>query len=279
MDMRSGIGRPIDPSYRSNMFILAVTPAAGIIAGILTLIAGDGWGDAVRNGFFGGGASFLAWAIGREIDPDCPVSAGAAAVAAPFALLAGDPALGQLFAVLLMTRLVVRSTGLFPMPGDLVVYVALMIYVATTDGGLAVALVGAAALAADIRLPGEAPPRQAVAALVAAAGAAVAAALTDGIAIDPLRPSGGLWVLLGVAVLGGLLVLRPSAVTARADLRDQRLSPVRLKASRFTALAAGLAGFAWLGGPSLAGLAPMWVAMAAALVIGFVPLGASAREE
>ncbi len=271
MQLRSGIGRGFDSSLPSNVFVLAVTPAAGLIAGVITLIVGDGWGDVFGNGFSAGGAAFLAWTIGREIDPDHPVSACVAAVAAPPAVLAGNPALGQLFVVLLMVRVVVRSTGLYPMPGDLVVIVGVIVYSATTEGGLPVALVGAAALALDSRLPGGAPPRQVGAALAAVAGAVATAAIMDGIRIDPLRPSSALWVLLGVAVVGGLLVMRPSDVTASADYRDSRLSPIRLSAARFAALAAGVGGFAWLGGPSLAGLAPMWVAMAVVLMIDLMP--------
>jgi len=271
-ELRSGIGRPVDLAYPSNRFVAVLTPLAGLAAGALSLfVAGDGFWEAVRTGVLSGGAAFLAWAIGREVEPDRPMAANAAAVGAPAVLLVGDPALGQLFAVLLAARIVVRSTGLAPTPVDLVVAVGLAIYVGTTDGGLPVALILAVALAADVGLPGRAPQRSAVAALVAAAGSVIAALIADGIRIDPLRPVGEEWILVGVAAVGLLVLARPAVVLSTTDLSDELISPGRLRAARAITIVAGAAGFAWAGAPALAALGAAWAALAATFVVSLIP--------
>jgi hypothetical protein len=276
MKTRSGIGRPLDSAYPSNVFVLAMTPAAGTIAGLITLLAGDGLGDAFRNGFLSGGAAFLAWAIGREIDPDRPLSAGVAAVAAPALVAIGDPSLGVLAAVLLASRILVRSTGFAPGPIDLVVMAALAGYVATRRGGLPVALVLAVALAADRRLPGGAKIRSAIAALGAAAAAVAAAAFTGHFSIDPVAPVGLEWLIAGIALVGLVSVLRLPEVHSTTDSGSGPISPQRLWASRLAVAAAGLGALAWSGGPALAGFGAAWVAMAAAVLMAGV--GASARR-
>ncbi len=40
----TSIGRPIEPKYPTNKAILLLTPVAALIAGVVTLIQGDGGG-------------------------------------------------------------------------------------------------------------------------------------------------------------------------------------------------------------------------------------------
>jgi hypothetical protein len=271
MKPKSGIGRPLDLTYPSNVFVLAVTPAVGALAGLIKLLIGDGFGEAVRNGFFASGTAFLAWAIGREIDPDRPLSAGIAAVAAPALLPIGDPSLAALFAVLLAARILVRSTGLAPGPVDLLVVVGAAAYVATRRGGLPVALVLAVAVAADRALPGGARVRSAVGGLAAASAAVAAAVFTDQVPIDPVTPDGLDWVIVGIAVVGLGLVLGPSKVTSPTDSGTGPISAHRLWTARLAVALAGIGAAAWIGSPALSGLGGAWVAMTAALVVRIGP--------
>jgi len=266
----SSIGRGLDPRFPSNLFVLLFTPLAGVVAGVVALVSGDGVGSAARAGLLSGGTAFLAWAIAREIDPDDPIPAGAAAVAAPFVLLIGDPGLGIMAASLLTARILVRSTGLVPRPTDLVAVAGLAWYVATRPGGLPAALVLAAAVAADRRLPGEDSQWSVPAALAAAGGAVVAAALTGGIAIEAVAPAGWEWLLVGVAGAGALLVLRPPLVVSVCDATDERITERRLRVGRLGALASASGPLLWLGGPGLAVAAGTWAAMAASFAVGIV---------
>ncbi|MCJ7725459.1 MAG: hypothetical protein MUP76_03615, partial [Acidimicrobiia bacterium] len=78
----SGIGRPIDPRYPSNRFILIVAPLAGLAWRVWKLASEGDWSPAVGRALVAGMATFLAWAIARELDPDRPWTAGVAAVLA-----------------------------------------------------------------------------------------------------------------------------------------------------------------------------------------------------
>ena len=266
----TSIGRGLDPRIPSNLLVLLVTPLAGLVAGAVVLVAGDGLGSAARTGVLAAGSAFLAWAIAREIDPDDPLPAGVAAVAAPFAILIGDPGLGVTAAALFTARILVRSTGLVPRPTDLAAVAGLAWYLGTRPGGLPAALVLAAAVAADRRLPGDGSPWSVPAALAAAGGAVVAAALTDRIAIDGVPPTGWEWLLVGVAAAGALLILRPPLVVSVCDATDERITERRLRAARLGALASAAGPLLWLGGPGLAVAAGTWAAMAASFAVGMV---------
>ena len=70
MRIRSGITRPFDRSLASNRFVLLASPGSGVVAGLVTLAMGDGWRVAIPHGFSAGGATFLGWALVRELHPD-----------------------------------------------------------------------------------------------------------------------------------------------------------------------------------------------------------------
>jgi hypothetical protein len=271
----SSLGRGFDPRIPSNLFVLLITPFAGVVAGVAALVAGDGVGSAARSGLLAGGSAFLAWAIAREIDPDDPVPAAVAAVAAPFVVLIGDPGLGVMATGLLAARILVRSTGLVPRPTDLVVVAGFAWYVATRPGGLPAALVLAAAVAADRRLPGEVSAWSIPMALVAAGGSVAAAGLTGRIAIEAVAPAGWEWLMVGVAAAGSLLILRPPLVVSMCDATGEHIVERRLRAARLGALASAAGPLLWLGGPGLVMAAGTWAAMAASFVVGMVlrPLG------
>jgi hypothetical protein len=117
MNLRSfsGIGRPLDFGWPSNVAIFLVT----ITVGVLTAASGIWNGltpaelswSAVRTA----GSVFLAWAICREIDPDRQWTAFVASAAILlWAIFHTAPPLLPSLWLIMATRMVNRSTGLKP---------------------------------------------------------------------------------------------------------------------------------------------------------------------
>ncbi|HEX5631528.1 MAG TPA: hypothetical protein VFY15_07700, partial [Acidimicrobiia bacterium] len=150
MAFRSGITRGFDLGNAGNRFVLAWTPMAGALAGLVTLVAGDGWSAAVGNGFSAGGAAFLAWAVTRELDPDHPTTAIAAAVIAPLGVLRAGPDLLAAGVILIVARIVAGTTGRGLRWPDLAILGAVAIPVAWRSTGMGVLITATSALAATI---------------------------------------------------------------------------------------------------------------------------------
>ncbi len=271
----TGIGRIIDPRYPSNRFAAFFTLLAGAVHGAVTLP--DGFGDAVQAGILGGGAAFLAWTVGREIDPDRPASAVLAAIGAAALAFGGDPGLGLTALTMVAARIAVRSTGVAIMPVDALVVIAGSAYVATRPSGFPLALVMAGTLLADTRLPGGS--RLGHLAAAGTLGASLVAATISGtMAPDPASFDGWAWLPLATAVLGAVLVLRPPVVTAKADATRLPLEPRRVRAARLVALCAVAGALIWGGADGAWAAGPVSVAMVASLapqaVAARVPMSA-----
>jgi hypothetical protein len=259
----TGIGRPIDPRYPSNVFVVVATVVGGAIAFFPAL--GDGFGEAFVAGARAGGGTFLGWAIARELDPDRPWSAGVAAVLGFVASFIGDPMLAVAGVALLGSRIAVRSTGLHPLPVDLLVVLGAAAYAATRTGGLPAAVILGLFLVGDHRLPGGSRRRVAIAGFGVLGASVVTAAVAGTLVPDPTTVAGWEWLLLGVAVLGSALVLRPPIVTSGCDRAGRPLHARRLRAARIVALGVVAGSAIWAGGAGLAAAAPVAAAMAGSL--------------
>lgn len=115
----STIGRPIDTDYPSNLFILVFSFAAFLGFSILSYLSG---GPVLASLVFGVRSFisvFLAWALGREVDPDRPLSANLAAVGQVVVIWFIDvPSLMLTFWALFTFRVLNRTTGLKAAPAD-----------------------------------------------------------------------------------------------------------------------------------------------------------------
>lgn len=110
----------IDPRLQSNVVALGISVVAGMAALAAHLVDDTGVAEGLLDAFGAGIAVFLTWALGRELDPDHDSSALVAELGA-FALWFWLPSsAGLLFATLIPTRLIVRSTGRAPTRGDLI---------------------------------------------------------------------------------------------------------------------------------------------------------------
>lgn len=253
MAIRSGITRGFDLSNLSNRFILAATPGVGIVAGLVTLFIGDGWGSAVRNGFGAGGLAFLSWTIARELHPDGVALATVASLAAPFALLAGQPDLLAAAMVMLAARVVAGTTGRAIHWIDLAVVLAVAAPVAWRSTGPWVLTASALALAGVIPLQDRRRPQLAV-----GAGALVGLAGFAWWRVD-FALEVEAWMLV-IAALAAISLLGPRRVTVGTDRPGGTVSPGRVRAARGYAFIAAAAAVTTA---DPAAMAPVWVALAA----------------
>ena len=253
MALRSGITRGFDLSYPSNRFVLVATPALGIVAGLITLIAGDGWPAGLRNGFAAGGATFLAWALGRELHPDHPGVAALAALVAPLGVMRVGPDLLAAAVVLLGARVVAGTTGRVLRWFDVALFVVVATPVALRASGPGVLTTTALALAIVLARQDRRRLETAVTVAVLAGLATLAwTRFEPGFEADP-------W-LIAPAVLGLVAVVGPGKVEVGTDREGGVISPNRVRAGRVVAWIAA-AGAALALQP--AAMAPVWAALAA----------------
>jgi hypothetical protein len=111
----SSITRSLDPAYPTNLAIMLLAPAAGLVNGAIKLVSGADIAAAALAGFWTGAAVFMAWVLAREIDIDYEYSAFVA-VALAFAgtLLWSAPPLEivALGTLILVARMINRVVGL-----------------------------------------------------------------------------------------------------------------------------------------------------------------------
>ncbi len=227
----SGIGRPVDPAYRTNRAILFLLPVALVGGAIRALLAGSGVVDAGLSSANGAVALFLSWALTRELSPDDNAAAFAAAGLAWLGwALAGRQSLMIAVVVLIAVRIVNRSTGKASMPSDTVLLLPLFVFAGWTESWT-LAVVGAAAFALDGVLP--AAPGQAkrsshrgIAVLLLAFAAVLVAFGTSGLRAD--WPVG--LVLLLVAVFAAAVGLVCPEPRSCGDVDGLPLVRVRVRA-------------------------------------------------
>jgi len=269
MDLRqaSGLARPLDPGYRTNRWILALI--LGVLAGAWMLrgsLTGD-WLAAGGLAVLAAIALFLAWALGRELDPPSESAAflGAGLALPPLAAAAAGwlplPDLAALVLVLLAMRVLNRTSGNATRPLDGLVVFGLAVWLAIDANPIYLL----AAVIAVI-LDGLLPPAQRRRAVLGAAAAGVALVLV--LVLGPAAPPSDLEPIpLLIAAAAGAVFSETIRATGRlegaADDRSAALSPLRVRAGQLLALLTGLALVVWIGAAALTALAPLWAAMAA----------------
>lgn len=268
--MASALVRPFDSGVASNRFILLVTPLTGVVAGVVSMAAGEGLGEAWRRGISGGGAAFLSWAIGRELDPDRPSTACVAASLGPWLILIGSPDLLGSALILLTARMVAGTTGRWVTRVDVVVMVIATAGVAARPTGAGFAAVTVLGVAVAAVYEPRARSRMLIGA-AAIAGAATGAAWWAGRSPSgPTSPGGAVLVLFIAGVVGaGLSVVLLRRVAAPTDRgHGETVSTARVRLARVTATAAALGAWMWAGDAGVPAASPLWTALGVS-AIGF----------
>jgi hypothetical protein len=237
--------------------------AAGAVWFVWKMATEGDWTEAFIRAFLAGMATFLAWALARELDPDRPWTAGVAGILAASVIGAGPPSLWATAAVMLAARLVSRTTGLAPRRGDLIAMAILAALAGSSDPGLVAGVTLGLVLVADRWLPGGARPISLPFGLAAIAAAVGAAAVWGILRPSPGWPDGPEWLILAVAVIGLASLGRPRSCRAPCDYRDEPVDAARVRWARWTAVAAATLTFVWLGGAGLTAGSAVWAGLAA----------------
>jgi hypothetical protein len=253
MALRSGITRGFDLSYPSNRFVLVVTPAAGIVAGVITLAVGENWAAGFRNGLAAGGATFLAWALGRELHPDRAGVAALAALVAPLGILGVGPDLLAAALLLLGARVVAGTTGRVLRWFDVTLFSIVAGPVAFRASGPGALTMTAVALGVVLAHQQRRRLETAVT-VIALAGLAVYSWTRFDFAFDLDR-----WFIVP-ALLGLVPLAGPGRVEVGTDRAGGTVASNRVCAARlYVWISAALAALAL----EPAALAPVWAALAA----------------
>ncbi len=115
----SAIGRPLDPNYPSNLFIIIFTGVGFVGLLVSELLLSGGVLDSLAFAGRGALGIFLTWALGRELEPDNAATATLASVGIVGPIVVwGTPGLVVAAWALLTLRALNRTTGLKAMTGD-----------------------------------------------------------------------------------------------------------------------------------------------------------------
>ncbi len=258
---RSHIMRALDPANPWNRAILILSVVAGAMGALLTLVFDRDLILAIQAG----GATFLSWALVRELDPDRQVSAIAAAVCGGAWALVGMPTALLPFAGLLMiSRLLVETTGRRPLRTDLAALAILATAISYTQVGWVMGFGLAIAIYVDDRMSDEHNRAALLAALAAAVGASAVVTLAGALpeSLPTIRP----FLASATCILALFSAVRePVQPVTFVDSRNKRLlTRDRLHAGR---VAAGVLIFvgALVSGDGAGAVVPMAFALAIAL--------------
>jgi hypothetical protein len=222
----------------------------------LALVAGEppiGWGIS------GGGATFLAWAIARELHPDRPWVATVAALAAPLGLLLARPDLWNCALVLLFSRAIAGTTGRGMRPADVILFGVVGALAGWRDPGPVTLAVGVVGLVLTAVWVARGRTEAVVTAGLFGMGAALAA-----LAADPLAPSTRSWTVVMIGLVIGLTALiGPDRIMVGTDRVGGRVESVRVRTARAGALLAATAVHP-LADPGV--MFPVWAALAAVVL-------------
>lgn len=256
----TALGRLPDPRYPTNRAIMALALAVAVAGSIFQWLRGAELPESVAWGIGAGFSLFLAWALGRELDPDHDLSAFVGAALALVALPFFDtPSLLLILWLLLVLRIVNRTVGLPARPLDSLGVLGLGTWL-VWQGHWIVGLVAAVAFLLDGLLP---PPLR-YHLLVSALALAATGALSifhGGMAMES-GPTTAVAILSAALVALFLVVIVTSReVQAVGDATGKPLQPRRVQAAQMIALLTALLYAWWAGASGMVALLPLWAAM------------------
>lgn len=256
----SSLSRVVDPRLKNHQVILGLS----LISGALGLAFGylinqSAFIVALGLGFSCGLSAFLSWVLSRELDPDHPNSGLIAPIlVVPAVLVLGSPAIIAGFWVVVLLRVLNRSTGLPAKPLDSLGLAALSIWVGLTLHPLAL-LLGSLAMVVDRWLPEGHPYHGPLGAL--ATVIALAYILVFGVTVELSPTTNLLWAAAVAAIFYLAAVLSQENPMAPCDFADRQISVWRVRAAQIAALVIALLFIAALGQQAVVLQSPLWAAM------------------
>jgi hypothetical protein len=256
----TALGRLPDPRYATNRAIMALALAIGTAGAIYQWLRGTAPLEGVNWGIGVGFTMFLAWALGRELDPDHDLSAfvGAGLSLVPVLLLEAPSLMVSLW-LLLVLRLVNRTVGIPARPLDSLGVLGLGGWL-TWQGDWIVGLVTAGAFLLDGLLP---PPlRYHLFVSGLAFVAAVVLTVFQGGLVKGSGPTMAV-AISSLAMAGLFLVVIATSreLQAVGDATGEPLHPRRVQAAQVLALATALLFAWWAGAAGVHAMLPLWAAM------------------
>lgn len=243
---RTGLGRSLDPRHPISRRGFIGSIAAGAITLGVSIV--DGSWD-LTAAVIAGIATFLAWAVTRELDPDRPVAADLAMVVALIATFFGSPSLGAVGVALIALRLVAGTVGRRLFPTDLAVLIAAAVYAGTQGIAWAagLALLGAVLRRSDVS--------RWAAAAVGVAGFTAAVVATPVVEFAPTTATMLLTAVAALAALG-----QPGQVSSATDAGETTIQTHDVRMARLTAASIIVGAAALVPGAGWA-LAPITAAL------------------
>lgn len=257
----TSLARVIDLRVPSNR-VVALASVLALAAGVgYSVTQGEPVAQAVALGIEYALSVFLAWAIARELDPDKPRSAFFSILLAALLLVTeGRPFLPGVLQVLLIARILVRSTGSPPTLLDLGVLVALAAFGARAHEGIPTGLILGGAVILDARLHDPAPRRSLIGGSLIIVSTLLAGWYFSSFEGSWTTPTTAQWILLAI-ISAACACLDVPSPTSADDRKRSILSRTRLSAGTWTAVAAGASSLLWVGGPAFASLGPLFAAL------------------
>jgi hypothetical protein len=256
----SALARAVDPRYPTIRAILGLALAVSLGGFALQLIQGSSLVDSALWGISAGFAVFLAWALGRELDPEHELSAFlGAGLSLVGLLLFGSPALLSLVWMLLTLRTVNRTTGLPAKIQDSFGLLGLSLWLDWQESWI-YGLITTMAFFLDSRLYTPHQRHLAFAGLALLGTLGLTAARGD-VHRNGWQGPGLLWVVVAASLLFVLIIPASRWVKAKGDATGQPLRPARVQAAQILALVTAIAGAAWSGQAGVVRLFPLWAAM------------------
>ncbi len=256
----STLGRPVDIRYRSNRFIagfIAVVLFGTFAINLANNHSVDKSGVIAFNMML---TTFVAWAIGRELDPDFNLSAYLAApLAIIVAVLWDPPAILAIAGTMFAIRLVNRTVGPPPTTLDLGVLVIASGLLSAMGHPIVGAGIGMG-IGLNHFLPKPDHSRSLPTALLALIAVGIGTIIALPIDIDWTFDPIAVVVIISITVLY-LYATRhnPSTPESSCDLIDEKLNPTRILVGQYIALAIGMLNIIVFANDGVLILSALWV--------------------
>lgn len=250
--------RVVDPRYPTNLAILVLSILAGGVQFGFTIAQGSDLLTSLTNAIPIGLTVFLTWAVAREIDPEHELSAFLGlALAIPGYYLFNPPDLLAVFMMLLLIRIINRTTGISSRILDSLVVSGLGLWL-TYQGNWIYGFLTAAALLIDSRLP---PPRNQN--LVFSMVITVFTFLIMIFLLEPITILGTIqtpdfYLVLVMSILIIPLTISTRRIELVCDFSPERVNPLRAQAGQIFTVTSLIIVWLLQGREGIGNLFPIW---------------------